>query len=169
MSPEQQPPGRPTARPTRPGPLVVAGCVAAVAGWAIRPVAAALGRPQPLVGWSGVVVVWLLGLAVGFVALRTWLVLQRAVAKGDVKRRATMEPYQAVNRMVLGKAAAVVGALVVGGYAGYALSQLGVPVTPLTGDRVVRALVAVVGGVLLVVAGLLLERACRVREDDKET
>ena len=154
-------------RPSSPGPLVVAGCVAAVLGWLVRPVSASFDRPQPLVTWSSVVVVWLLGLGVVFVAVRTWLVLQRAAARGDQERRAQLEPYQAVNRMVLGKAAAMVGALVVGGYAGYALAQLGVPVTPLTGARVLRAAVAAGGGVVLVVAGLLLERACRVRRDPR--
>lgn len=159
-------PGPGAVRPSGPGPLVVAGCLAAVLGWAVRPVSEAFDRPVPLVGWFSVVVVWVLALAVGFVAVRTWLVLQRAVARGDVRRRAQMESFQAVNRMVLGKSAAVVGAAVIGGYAGYALSQLGVPVTPLTGDRVIRSLIATAGGVGLLVAGLLLERACRVRRDD---
>ena len=34
--------------------------------------------------------------------------------------------HQAVNRLALGKACALVGALLLGGYLGYALAQLGV-------------------------------------------
>jgi hypothetical protein len=38
----------------------------------------------------------------------------------------------------------------------------------LAGQRIVRCLVAVAAGVVLMVGGLLLERACRVRSDRRE-
>ncbi len=41
-------------------------------------------------------------------------------------RHERLEPHQAVNRLVLARACALVGALVAGGYLGYALSWLGV-------------------------------------------
>ncbi|HRD62224.1 MAG TPA: DUF3180 family protein, partial [Nocardioides sp.] len=56
------------------------------------------------------------------------------------------------------------GALVAGGYAGYALSWVGDP-AELAGQRILRSAVAVLAGIAMVVFALLLERACRVRPD----
>jgi integral membrane sensor domain MASE1 len=78
-------------------------------------------------------------------------------------RRERLEPHQAVNRLVLARAGALVGALVAGGYAGYAISWIGDP-AELAGQRILRSVIAVVAGVLIVVGALLLERACRVRK-----
>ena len=64
---------------------------------------------------------------------------------------------------MLARAGALVGALVAGGYAGYALSWIGDP-AELAGQRILRSVVAVLAGVLMVVGALLLERACRVRK-----
>ena len=73
-----------------------------------------------------------------------------------------LEPHQAVNRLVLARACALVGALVAGGYLGYALSWLGSS-AELADERMVRSAAAAAGGVATVVTALLLERACRVR------
>ena len=66
---------------------------------------------------------------------------------------------------MLGKAAAMAGAMVLGGYAGFAIAHLGITPTELSRQRLVRSGLASFGGLLLLVAGLLLERACRVRGD----
>ncbi len=55
-----------------------------------------------------------------------------------------------------------------GGYLGYALSWIGVD-AELADQRMVRSLVASAGSALVVVTALLLERACRVRDDDPQT
>jgi hypothetical protein len=67
-----------------------------------------------------------------------------------------------VNRLVLAKACALAGALVAGGYFGFALSWLGLTEAELARQRVVRALVGGGSALALVVGSLLLERACRV-------
>jgi len=69
---------------------------------------------------------------------------------------------------VLARACAFVGALAAGGYLGYALSWVDVE-AELADQRLVRSLVAVVASVLVVVTALLLERSCRVRDDDPQT
>ena len=79
-----------------------------------------------------------------------------------------LEPHQAVNRLVLARACALVGALVAGGYFGYALSWVGVD-TELGDQRMWRSVVAGLAGVAIVITALLLERACRVRSDDDES
>ena len=70
-----------------------------------------------------------------------------------------------MNRLVLSRAGALVGALVAGGYAGYALSWIGDP-AELAGQRILRSLVAVAAGIVIVVGALLLERACQVQKGD---
>ena len=64
------------------------------------------------------------------------------VTRRTVRRdRFDLAHHQAVNRLVLGKACALVGALVVGGYLGYALAQLGVD-EPAADVRLWRSLLA---------------------------
>ena len=58
-----------------------------------------------------------------------------------------LEPHQAVNRLVLGRASALVGALVAGGYAGYAVSWVGSE-AELAGQRMLRSALAAVCGLL---------------------
>ena len=79
-------------------------------------------------------------------------------------RRGTLRAHEALNRLVLAKACAVVGALATGGYLGYALTWVGTE-AELADQRIVRSLVAAIGGALTVVTALLLERACRVGDE----
>ena len=52
-----------------------------------------------------------------------------------------LEPHRAVNRLVMAKACALVGALVAGGYAGYALTWLGME-AELADQRLLRSAIA---------------------------
>ena len=79
--------------------------------------------------------------------------------------RRTIAPHQAVNRLVLAKACAIAGAAAAGGYLGYAVAWLGLDEAELAGQRLLRSGLAGLAGVAIVVASLLLERACRVRRD----
>jgi hypothetical protein len=56
---------------------------------------------------------------------------------------------------------------VAGGYFGYALSWVGVE-SALAGQRGWRSVITGAAGTLVVVAALLLERACRVRSEDEQ-
>jgi MFS family permease len=125
-----------------------------VLGWLWHPVAERLSGTAPVVSWAQPGALWLIAVAIGI----TWWQTYRAVQV----RHERLEPHRAVNRLVLGRAGALVGALVAGGYAGYALSWVGDP-AELAGQRIVRSLVAVAAGIVTVVGALLLERACRVR------
>jgi lysylphosphatidylglycerol synthetase-like protein (DUF2156 family) len=90
----------------------------------------------------------------GGIAWQTWSVIHR--------QRRRMEFNRAVNFLVLAKASVLVGALVAGVYAGYGLHYLDDLAFEALAQRVLRSGVAVVGGIAIVVAGLLLERACTV-------
>jgi hypothetical protein len=141
--------------PTHPGAVTVWGVVGLVGGWLAHPLSEAVNGTALVVSWVQPGALLLLAAAVGVTAWQTWRAVQ--------VRRERLEPHRAVNRLVLGRAAAYVGALVAGGYAGYAVSWVGSE-AELAGQRMVRSALAALCGLLIVLAGLLLERACRVRK-----
>lgn len=140
--------------------LVVAALFGGLAGWLVAVTTEALDVVPPSIPWSAPVGLLVVGALVGALAWTTHQQIQ--------VRRARVEPQRAVALLVLGKASALGGALVGGGYLGYALSFVGRFEAEGPRERVIRSLVAVVGGLALGVAGLLLERACRVPFDDDE-
>jgi hypothetical protein len=84
------------------------------------------------------------------------------------RERRRLDPHRAVNFLMLAKASALMGALFSGGYLGFALQFVEDLEYPLPRERFVRALVAAVTGVVIVVSALLLERACRVPKADDD-
>lgn len=138
--------------------LVPLGLVCLALGWSVRPIAIWLGAEVPQVTWLQVAVLWFLALVVLVVARLTWRTLRT--------RRTWMEPHRAVNRLVLGKASALAGAVVAGGYLGFAISFVGLTEVALNEQRLARSLVAGAAGLVLSVAGLWLENACRTNDED---
>lgn len=155
--PPPEPDDDPTGHlaPTPPGVVTAWGVGGLVAGWVVHPLSERLNGTALVVSWVQPGALLLLAAAVGVTAWQTW----RSVHV----RRERLQPHQAVNRLVLGRAAALVGALVAGGYAGYAVSWVGAE-AELAGQRMLRSALAALCGLLIVAAGLLLERACRVRK-----
>lgn len=139
------------------GALAAALVVGLVGGWLVRRVASYVGSPAPLVTWSQALVLFLGAAILGVTAWHTRRVLDGAQLRP--------EPHRLVNRLVLARACALAGSLVAGGYLGYAVSWLGVG-AELAGQRVIRSVLAGLGGLLVLVMALLLERACRVRSAD---
>jgi hypothetical protein len=155
LEPDEEPPEpEGTLRPLSIGVVVAWAAVGALLGVLWKPVAEKLSGSAPVVSWAQPGALWLVAVAM----VITWWHTYRAVQV----RHERMEPHRAVNRLVLARAGALVGGLVAGGYAGYALSWVGDP-AELAGQRIVRSLIAVAAGVVIVVAALLLERACRVQ------
>jgi hypothetical protein len=149
---ELEPPqGR--VRLTGPGPLVTLGVIGLVVGWAVRPVCLQLRYAEPNISLVSVGLLFFAAAIIGGSAYLT----RRTV----LRDRFALAPHQAVNRLVLGKASALVGALLAGCYLGFALSHLGVG-GPAADARLWRSALAGVGATLVTVAGLLLEHACRV-------
>lgn len=154
---DPEPDGR--VRPTTAGTVVGTALVGLVLGWLLRPVSVGVNGSAPTVGWLPAVTLSFVAVVMGAVAWSTYRLLHR--------RRDLLEPHRAVNRLVMAKTCALVGALFAGGYFGYALSWVGLTDAALARERVVHAVVAGAAAVLLVVGSLLLERACRVRRDDR--
>ncbi len=163
FDPEEDPedderPGPGHIRTTGVGALVAFALTGLVLGWLLRPVSIRLTDRAPLVGWVPVLALLFVAVIIGSVAWVTHRSLHR--------RHERIEPHRAVNRLVLGKSCALAGAMLAGGYFGYALSWLGLE-SELAGQRVTRSLVGGFASVFIVAFSLLLERACRIDGDDK--
>ncbi len=150
-------PGPGHVRPTSPGVLAGFVVVGLVAGWLIRPLYERMGWSALVVTWGQVVVLFFVAGIIATVAWSTWRTLQ--------VRSEWLEPHRAVNRLLMAKSCALVGALVAGGYAGFAVSWLGVE-AELAGQRISRSLLAGLAGLLITSGALWLERACRVKKDE---
>ena len=145
---------------TPPRALAVAALFGALAGWLVVAAANSFDLVAPPVPWTAPVGLFLITALVGVIAYSTH---QRIHV-----RRQRIEPQRAVAFLVLGKASALAGALVAGGYLTYALMFITRLDAVAPRDRVIKSAVAAVAGIALAVAGLLLERACRVPKSDDE-
>jgi len=151
-------PGR--LRPTSAGAITGWGVVGLVGGWALHPLAERFRDTAPIVTWAQPLALLLVTAILGATAYVTWRTVH--------VHHQRLDPHQAVNRLVLARACALVGALVAGGYFGYALSWVGVE-SELGEQRLWRSVIAGLAGVAIVITALLLERACRVRSGDDES
>jgi H+/Cl- antiporter ClcA len=140
--------------------LAVAALFGALAAWLVVLTANAFDALPPRIPWSAPIGLVVFGALVGALA---WSTHQRLQV-----RRERMEPQRAVAFLVLGKASALAGAVVAGGYLAFALMFLTRLDAATPRDRVVRSAVAVVAGVGVMIAGLRLERACKVPEDEDD-
>jgi hypothetical protein len=131
-----------------------------VSGAAVRPLVERAGGIPPTVPWSAVVTLLFLAAVLGALAFGTYRTLH--------VRHELIEPSRGVALLVLAKASAVAGALVAGAYLGFGLSFLESWEVALPRQRVVRSAFAMLAAVAMVVAALLLERACRVPTDSDE-
>jgi hypothetical protein len=155
--PDEEPAGY--LAPTPPGVVTAWGVAGLVGGWLVHPLSEAMTGTALVVSWVQPGALLLLAAAVGVTAWQTWRTVH--------VRLLPLEPHRAVNRLVLGRASALVGALVAGGYTGYAVSWIGSE-AELADQRMLRSALAAGCGLLIVVGGLLLERACRVRNGRPE-
>lgn len=145
---------RPSVRPISAAALTGFGVAGLIGGWALRRIGDYADWQTPLVSWSQVVAPYVAAIALAIVARVTWNQLQR--------RAGRLDPHRAVNRLVLARACALVGALVAGGYLGYAVSWLWVQ-GEYAGTMALRAGLAGLGGIVMTISALALQRACRVR------
>jgi len=140
--------------------LVVAAVFGGLSGWLVVITANAFDLIPPEVPWTAPIGLILVAALVGALAYATHQRIQ--------VRRERIEPQRAVALLVLGKASALAGALVAGGYFAFALMFLTRLDAAAPRDRVIRSAVAIVAGVALCIMGLLLERACKVPTEPDE-
>lgn len=154
---EQPPEGR--LRPTSPAAITAWAVTGLIGGWLLHPVTERVSGSAPVLTWAQPLALALVAAILGATAWLTWRTVH-------VQRR-RLEPHRAVNRLVLARACALVGALVAGGYLGYAVSWLG-DEAELASQRAWRSGASSLAGIGIVITAVLLERACRVRSDDGE-
>lgn len=158
-SPEAEPPRPGSLRPTTGRALTIAAVVGLVGGWASHLLVERLTGQPPLISWTQSLALVLVAAIMSFLAWQTWLTVQ---VRGE-----WLEPQRAVNRLVLARACALGGALVAAGYAGYAVSWLG-DASQRADQWIVRAVIAALGAGGVMLASLVLERACRTDGGDPQ-
>lgn len=150
-------PGR--VRPLSVGLLCSVGVVGLVLGWLVRPIWESTGDVVPLIGWRQPLILTFMALLVGWTAWVTW----RTVRDSEQP----LPAQQGLNRLVLAKTCAVLGALAAGAYGGHLLSWIGIA-SGFDSPRIIRPLISAAAALLVMAAGIALEHACRVRSDSDD-
>ncbi|MGI8887470.1 MAG: DUF3180 domain-containing protein [Nocardioidaceae bacterium] len=140
--------------------LAVAFAIGAVLGYGLVVVSEAVNGTAPVVEWSAVVGLVVVAVVVGGLAWTTYRSVHRD--------RQRIPAQRGVNLLMLAKASSIAGAVVAGGYVGFASHFLDNLDAFLPRERVLRSGCAAAAAVIIVVCGLALERACRVPIDTDE-
>ena len=159
--PDEQDPDRPvgTLRPIGGRALATCAVLGLVTGWSLHPLGERLTGHLPLVSWAQPLTLLLVAGIMGYLAWHTWRTVQ------VLGRR--LEVHHAVNRLVLARACALAGALVAGGYAGFAVSWLDDDSAP-ADQWLLRSAVAALAALGILLGSLALERACRAPGEDPQ-
>lgn len=149
-----------TVRRTSALTLTIVGAVGLTGGRLVRPVVERRDGIAPTVGWSAS-----LALAIGAVILAglAWNTFQNLH-----RRKLRMTSNYGVGMLALAKSSAIVGALVLGGYLGYAIGFADAWDTPRGRERVIHSLAAAGAALLMMAAALFLERSCEVPGDEDD-
>lgn len=156
----QPDPPQGTIGPTRFRVLLLIFVVGALLGYAFANVTQRVDTTAPRVEWTSVLALVAIAAIVLVMAWSTYRTVHR--------ERRRIDPHRAVSFLLLAKASSLVGALIAGGYLGFALEFVDRMEADLPRERVIRSLFAAVTAVVIVVSGLLLERACRIPKDPDE-
>lgn len=148
-------------KPSRPGLLAGLAVIAGVLAWSGLQVWIATGHGEPDLMWRTTLTIALLAVAVFGVGwpVRQWV-------NGDKSRR--IDALRAARTAALAKAASVAGALLAGLFTGWFVHYLPTAHIAARRSELVGAGADVVVSVLLLAAGLVVERYCRVPPSDDD-
>ncbi|GAA3756344.1 DUF3180 domain-containing protein [Salinactinospora qingdaonensis] len=116
----------------------------------------------PILPWTAIPTIVLLALAEGITAYHTRRRIRRVPGTEPI------EPLNAARLLALAKASALFAAMVIGVFAGMALSLVGMLTIPAPRADALTATGMLLAGGLLLAAALFLEHACRVPPDEQE-
>lgn len=155
-------PERPRMGPTRPATLFVAGLAAAAISWLL--ISSFYYPSAPRLPWLPVVTMATLAVLEGYAALNTRARIERRPGRDPV------DPLLVARFVVLAKASALAGAIFTGFYAGVTgWLAIEIQATRAAQNDLPAGLGGLVAAAALMVAGLWLERACRVpRQPDED-
>lgn len=160
QEPDEPPEPQGTLRPITGRALSICAVIGLVGGWALHPLGARLTGDAPMVSWAQPLALLLVAAIMGFLAWHTWRTVHQQGHR--------LEAHKAVNRLVLARACALAGSVVAAGYAGFAVSWLG-DASERADQWVLRSVLAAVGALMVMLASLGLERACRAPGSDGRT
>lgn len=148
------------SKPTSAVLIVVLIAVGLVIGRLTPPIIVRFDGTVPRLGWAAPLLLAAAALVVGLFARNTWQTLH--------KKHERMTADHGIKMLSLAKSCAIVGSLVAGFYAGFALEYIDALDSTLGKERFIRGVAAAVASLLLLTAALLLERACRLPKDSDE-
>ena len=148
---------RGTIGPTSFWQLLAAFAVGVPGGFLLVTISQRASGTAPNVEWPTIGVLFTIAAVIAVLAYTTYRTVHRD--------RRPIQAHRAVNLLMLAKACAIVGAFLAGGYVGFGAHFVNDLNIALPRERAIRALVAAVVGVTIVISALLLERACRVPKD----
>lgn len=148
-------------RPTRTGLLSAVVVAVAALTWSALRVWTARGGTEPELMWRTVLTIGLLAVAVFGLGwpVRQWV-------RGDKGRR--IDALRAARTAALAKASSYAGALLLGFFAGYVVHFLPTADIAARRTQLVLGVADLVVSGLLLAAGLLVERWCRVPPEDDD-
>ena len=119
-----------------------------------------ISEPNLLVTLPSIAVVNI-GLAVPI--LRYKRATQRFIAGTQKSRPKRLNPFYAVRVVLVSKSASIAGAWFFGWHLGVLGNQV---LTQVMSEAVVNTVIGLVGSLMMVIAGVIAEKACRLPEDD---
>ncbi|RKS75276.1 uncharacterized protein DUF3180 [Motilibacter peucedani] len=154
-------------RPTSARTVVLSAVAAGVAVWSLLRVLDARSIDVLTQAWLGIPWSLPVGLALVGVGLLVSARAWRQRLSGASGAR-PVELLAAARAVAVAKASAVVGAVLAGAYAGYAVFLLPSSDSDLRTSRLIGSAATALASALVVGAGLLLERVLRLPEDDDD-
>jgi hypothetical protein len=134
--------------------VVLAAVAGAALTWGGFTLLERFGWPLPPAPLLAAAAIGLLAAVTGVLAVRTHRAVQR--------RRVPVEASRAVAALALARTATLGGAALAGGYAAIAVHSLAHLAADLPRARLIGSAVALLASLALLVAGVALERACRI-------
>jgi hypothetical protein len=141
--------------------LVVGLVVTAFSYLALR-IWTSQGHELPPASWAALIVLVFMACGVFFAGLPV-----RRFLRGQSKK--TLNPIRAMRTVVLAQASALTGALVTGWYLAQILALLPVADVDSRRSLIWKLAALAAGGVLMVVAGLVVQRMCRVDKRGRDS
>lgn len=142
------------------GVLLGAGILGLVLGFGVDQMLTATGRPT----FTPSVLLPILLIMLAAATVLMALPIRRAITGASPAR---VDPFRAVRVAMLAKASSIVGAVVAGVGLGLLAFLFTRPVSPSLGSSG-AVIAAIVGGIVLLVAGVIAERLCTIRKEDDD-
>lgn len=118
------------------------------------------GAAIPAAGLDTILTQPLVGLIVVLMAIPIFKYRRAMIERRSAPR---VNPFYAVRVVLLAKAIAIAGSIFTGWHAGLAWAQFS---SPVISDAIWQNLWATLGGIVMAACGVVVERNCRVPEDD---